>query len=279
MHAAAPAGFATPALAAALLDPAAPAPPRFDVHRNTVMSSLVRALAEGFPSIERLVGTAFFAAMAAEFVRQHPPSHPVLLAYGAGFAAFLERFAPVAHLPYLADVARLDGLRRRAWHAADVTALGVASLAGIRPEDLAERRITVHPSVGVLGSLHPALSIWAAQNGDESDDARTAAAIAWHPETAIVWRADEVIRVEAVDTGVLSLLAQARRAPLLKDLLSAESEALAHGRATAFATALRDGLLVDDDALARALAAVPDAALFDDFLPFFPHESHHEITP
>lgn len=253
------------AFAAALLDPATPAPRRFDVHRNTVMSSLVRALAEGFPSIERLVGQAFFAAMAAEFVRKHPPSSPVLLAYGAGFAGFLERFDPVSHLPYLADVARLDGLRRRAWHAADVPALDVAALNSVDPGQIAEQRIALHPSVGVLGSPHPARTLWAAQNGDEPPFP-----IDWVAETTGVWRSGGTIHVDTVDAALLALLDAARHQPTLAELLAANTEDEAQAKSLAFSIALRDGLLVNADALERALSSAADASLFDDFLPPFP---------
>lgn len=278
-------------LAAALFDPGIdPGPmlrldtgrsgsPRgFDVHRNTVMASLVQALAEGFPSIERLVGAAYFAALAAVFVRAHPPRHPVLLAYGASLPAFLEGFAPVAPLPYLADVARLDGLRRRAWHAADVPALSVESLAGANPERLAERRIALHPSVGLLGSAFPARALWQAQNGEASPHP-----IEWIAETSVVWRRGSTIRIDGIDTALLALLDVARRQPTLAELLDADSElddaAHTRVRAQAFAVALRDGLLVDAAALDDALAHVPDAALFDDFLPPFPATPCNEPTP
>lgn len=260
--------------AAALLAPgvdaretlAADATPRgFDVHRNTVVSSLVRALAEGFPSVERLVGDEFFAAMAAEAVRAAPPTHPVLLAYGAGFAAFIEAFAPVAHLPYLADVARLDGLRRRAWHAADVQALDLGAFTGAEAGHVAARRIALHPSVGLLGSAHPARTLWAAQNGDEHP-----APVAWVAETALVWRSGGALHVDDVDAPLLALLDHARHRPTLAELLSAYTLAETQAKAQAFATALRSGLLVDAEALDAALAHAGGDGLFDGFLPRFP---------
>lgn len=263
--------FAQSRFAAALLDPAIDPTPlldrarrdgsaarRFGVHRNTVATTLARALAEGFPSVERLGGGAFFAAMAIEHVRRCPPRHPVLLAYGADFPTFIEGFEPVAHLPYLADVARLDGLRRRAWHAPDVPALDAPTLAALRVGEAAALRVGRHPSAAMLRSPHPARSIWAAQNGDP-----TPMPAGWPAQTSLVVREDGRVRVEAVDAALADLLDAARAAPTLGELLDG-----ADTRTTAaFATALQRGLLVDADALAKARANTVDDGLFDGFLP------------
>lgn len=277
------------AFAAALLDPAIDPTPaldaarrdgsaqrRFDVHRNTVVVGLVRALAEGFPSIERLVGSTFFAAMAADFVRRHPPRHPVLLAYGDAFPGFLEAFPPVAQLPYLADVARLDGLRRRAWHAPDATALKAASFVGRDPEAIGRTRIGLHPSLGLLASPHPALSLWEAQNGD---GAATTPVPVWEAETAMVWRSDAGLHAAVVDAPLLHLLDAARRAPTFVDLLAVPSPCGEGARARAFVTALDRGLLVSIDTAQGQPAPIPGAALFDGFLPPFPTASHPGSAP
>jgi len=67
---------------------------RFEIYRVNVVSGLVRALATRFPATERLVGGAFFAAMARAFLRAKPPTSPLLMTYGEAFPAFLRRYAP-----------------------------------------------------------------------------------------------------------------------------------------------------------------------------------------
>ncbi|MFA7290739.1 MAG: DNA-binding domain-containing protein, partial [Rhodocyclaceae bacterium] len=126
--------------AAALLDPAQPAPAglitwngsdpaqRFGIYRNNVMVSLIEALADTFPVVQTLVGEEFFRAMAREFVRVSPPVSPVLAYYGDEFPAFVEHFPPAASLPYLADVARLEYARVLAFHAADSVPLATETL-------------------------------------------------------------------------------------------------------------------------------------------------------
>lgn len=160
--------------AAALLDAdrrppagllAADADGRFAVYRNNVVSGLSRALAAGFPVTEAVVGAEFFAAMAAIYVRLSPPASPVLLHYGASLPEFLAHFEPAAELPYLADVARLELAYTRAFHATDVAPLPVDRLGSIAAENLGAVRVTLHPSLQILRSAHPVVTIWAMNTG------------------------------------------------------------------------------------------------------------------
>jgi hypothetical protein len=137
---------------------------RFGVYRNNVMHGLIEALRARFPAVERLVGAEFFAAMAPVFIAAHPPHSPVMQLYGGAFPAFLESFPPLAGLPYLGDVARIELARGRAYHAADAAAIDPAALASA--PDPAALRLGLHPSVHILSLAHPAGRIWAAQQPD-----------------------------------------------------------------------------------------------------------------
>ncbi len=106
--------------AAALLPPpgTAPAHPAwldallaqlgFAVYRNTVFKGCIDALQASYPTVCALVGEEWFRAAAGVFAHAQPPHDGLLMAYGAGFAAFLDGFGPAASLPYLGAVARLD---------------------------------------------------------------------------------------------------------------------------------------------------------------------------
>lgn len=131
---------------------------RFSVHRNNVAASLGQALARRFPVIERLVGPEFFRALAQAYVAADPPRTPVLAEWGAGFAPFVGGFPPLAGWPYMADVARIEHARGRAFHAADAPPVDPAALT---EGDPARLRLTLHASVTVLRLSHPAVAIWA----------------------------------------------------------------------------------------------------------------------
>jgi hypothetical protein len=133
---------------------------RFTVYRNNVAHGLIAALRQRFPVVERLVGAEFFGAMARVFVEANPPETPMLMTYGGALPGFLERFPPVARLPYLADVARLELARGRAYHAADDPPVALDALAAAAQADPEGLRLRLHPSVGLVASRWPAVSIW-----------------------------------------------------------------------------------------------------------------------
>jgi hypothetical protein len=158
--------------AAALLDPALavpadligpdgqPCPKRFAVYRNNVVVGLIEALRANFPAVCRIVGEEFFRVMARAYVASEPPTSPILLDYGAGFAHFIGRFEPAATLPYLPDVARIERAWTEAYHASDAEALAPAALATIPGDRVSDLCLAVHPSLRIVRSQFPALTIW-----------------------------------------------------------------------------------------------------------------------
>ncbi len=143
--------------AAAILDPDRPVPAgligpdgepsakRFAVYRNNVVAGLCDTLKAAFPAVRRIVGDAFFAAMARTYVLREPPNSPLMLDYGAGFAGFVDAFEPAAALRYLSDVARLERAWVEAYHAPEAEPLDPTVLAGIAPDELPHISLLLHP--------------------------------------------------------------------------------------------------------------------------------------
>ncbi|MGO9675283.1 MAG: DUF2063 domain-containing protein [Methylocella sp.] len=202
------------AFAAALLDPGL-APPhgvishtsqapvkRFAVYRNNVMVSLIDALEARFPAAKRIVGEDFFRASARVFARAHPPRSPLMMTYGDEFPDFLETFEPAAEIVYLADVARIEAARTRAYHAADAAPLQPSDLAGVEAADLAELRFELHPSLEIIASAFPVATIWAMNAGE----APLAAIEDWRGEDALVLRPVFEVEVRRLPAGAAAFL-------------------------------------------------------------------------
>jgi hypothetical protein len=164
--------------AEALLNPELPMPPglvgpngrpsskRFAVYRNNVVAGLTETLKDAFPAVRRIVGADFFQAMARAYVVAEPPRTPILLDYGAGFPDFIRQFEPAASLPYLGDVAHIERAWTEAYHAPEASPLDPAAFTAIEPSQLPEIRLLLHPSVRVVRSQFPALTIWQMNIGD-----------------------------------------------------------------------------------------------------------------
>lgn len=190
-------------MAAALLAPTGRGPrdPRFAVHRNNVVGGLVGALAETYPAVERLVGRDFFRAMAAEFVRAHPPRNPVLLWWGGAFGDWLAAFPPVSRLPYLPDLARLEWARCEACHAADAPPADPTRLTALPPEAAASARLIPHPSLRIVASRFAVVGLWADVTGPRRGGVDPA-----RPETALVARPDWAVETRALPPETAAFL-------------------------------------------------------------------------
>ena len=211
--------------AQALLDPEHPVPDaltshtgprpqkRFAVYRNNVVVSLVNALRAKFPATERIVGEEFFAGMARIFVMAHPPRAKILHIYGDDFGDFIAAFEPAAELPYLADVARLEAARTRAYHAEDAEPLEPDAFACIDPERVGTMRLALHPSLQIVRSAHPVVTIWA-MNAGEMEIAPLATEV---PEHALVLRPHLAVTVQTLPAGGAAFLSSLSAGMTLAD--------------------------------------------------------------
>ena len=156
---------------------------RFDVYRNNVAVSLAEALETAFPTIVKLVGAQNFKVLSGIFLRQYPPSSPLMMFYGQEMPLFLDGFEPAKPLPYLADVARLELAMRESYHAADHTAVDPSAFE-IDPEALMASQLGLAPSLRLIRSKFPIFGIWRF-NHEEGAPKPSAAA-----EDVVILRAD-----------------------------------------------------------------------------------------
>jgi hypothetical protein len=195
---------------------------RLAIHRNNMVAGLAKVIAARFPAVEKIVGGDFFAAMARAFVLARPPRTPLLATYGDEFADFIGAFAPARELPYLADVARLEAARARAYHAADATPLAASEFAAIEADGPIALRVTLHPSLEIVRSEHPIVTIWAMNCGAQ----KLAAIEHWNAEDALIVRPELAVDVRRLPPGgaaFLLALAAGRTLGAAADAAFAES--------------------------------------------------------
>ncbi|MCI0467131.1 MAG: DNA-binding domain-containing protein [Beijerinckiaceae bacterium] len=175
---------------------------RFAVYRNNVAVGLIGALENRFPAARKIVGEEFFRGAARLFAAKNPPRSPVMMFYGDEFPSFLANFEPAREVPYLAGVARIEAARTRAYHAADAAPLAREALAAAAQNALAGIRFTLHPSLEVVESSYPIVTIWAMNSG-----AMELAPVSdWRGEDALVIRSAFEVEVRRLALGARNFL-------------------------------------------------------------------------
>ena len=175
---------------------------RFGVYRNNVIAGLINAVAARYPVVRKLLWDDAFNRVAQLYVTTEPPRSPVMIEYGDGFPQFLRNVGQCAAADYLADVAELEAARTRAYHAADALPLPRAALAALAPEDLPDLRLTLHPSVVLLQSRFPIVSIWEANRHDNDITISE-----WKPECALIARPRLQVEVWRLSAGAHAFVA------------------------------------------------------------------------
>lgn len=131
---------------------------RFEVYRASFEANLTQALGDTYPVTRRLVGGDCFAGLARRWLRAHPSRSGDIHAFGAEFDAFLAAAPVGATLPYLPEVAHLEWLAHRAFHAAEAERLDLSGLAALPPDAYGD--LALLPGVGLMRCGFPVHRIW-----------------------------------------------------------------------------------------------------------------------
>jgi hypothetical protein len=174
---------------------------RLHVYRNNVFASLGSALEAVYPVTARLVGAAFFRALARAYIVRHPSSSGDLHAFGGELAAFVRTQPSLDALPYLADVAALEWAMHEVYHEADEERLDVDSLAGVAAD--AQLRIRLHLQLATrfVTSPFPVLAIWRANRTEVGDEGVAAVSIAEGGVRVLVARSDDEVELRILAAG------------------------------------------------------------------------------
>ncbi len=213
---------------------------RFAIYRNNMMVSLLGVLEDRFPATCRIVGEEFFRAAARSFIAAEPPRSPIMMFYGDAFPSYLAEFEPARSVPYLADVARLEAARTRAYHAADGKPLARDAFAAVPLEALAGMRFTLHPSLEIVSSPYPIVTIYAMNSGEMEPAPITD----WRAEDALIVRPEYGVEVRRISAGARIFLQRLANNKPLGEAAGAASTAGAGFDLAASLAALFSGLAI-----------------------------------
>ena len=175
---------------------------RFAVYRNNVVFGLIEALRSRFRVAVRIVGDEFFNEMARRFILAHPPTSAVLLRYGDDLAEFAAALPEVEAVPYLPDMLRLEAAFTQAYHCADAEPATAQDLAARPADALGGTLVELHPSVRLIRSAYPIVTIW----GMNQDGAEPRAIDEACGENALIVRPRLAVEVMRLPEGGFEFL-------------------------------------------------------------------------
>jgi hypothetical protein len=165
---------------------------RIDLYRNNVRSHRRDALASAYPVLRALVGETYFGTLSQAYAREHPSQSGDLNCFGAALPDFVERYEIDPRYRYFADLTRLEWSLHVAHYAADAATLTQQEWTAIRPDDLLDARLAIHPACALVASRYAIADIWSAHQPDGSMptqiDSPTYALVVrplWRPEILV----------------------------------------------------------------------------------------------
>ncbi|MBQ4855798.1 putative DNA-binding domain-containing protein [Rhodanobacter sp. B2A1Ga4] len=171
---------------------------RLQVYGNAIASTQIETLRATYPAVRALVGEDFFEATAMRYRLHHPSTRGNLQAFGGAFAAFLATMPEAAAFAYLPDVAHLEWLRQQSALAAEASPLAPATL-----DDTPPLPWQLHPSVRLLASAHPVLTIWRYATAPEDERLQ----LDGRGEQVVLWRDGGEVAMTVLDAASFACIA------------------------------------------------------------------------
>lgn len=175
---------------------------RLAVYANAYFARIHDCLREDFDALASVLGEAAFHDLVKTYLMLHQPSRPSLRHVGAQLAEHLrtEPFAAIfsRRCAYAADLADLEWAIVEAFYEQDAPAIGPEVLALVAPEEWAELRFDLTPSLRIVRCAWPVHRVRDHFDEQVAVSSGEAQLIVADPTQIRVWRHDERVLYRAI---------------------------------------------------------------------------------
>lgn len=131
---------------------------RLGIYQNGYVLRLLEILLKDFPVLEMLMGQDLFDTVGRDYIRAHPSHHFSVRYFGQYFSKFLSSHPLAA--PIHEEMAAFEWELEQAIDAKDAPQLTFEEMATLNPEDWANVKLTVHPSLQIVPFFYPTPILW-----------------------------------------------------------------------------------------------------------------------
>jgi len=174
---------------------------RLGIYADAYFYRLHGILKEDFPCTYMVLGDVDFHNLITGYLIEYPPTEPSVLYAGQHLPRYVQPTSapagtPLSHLPFLADLTRLERACIEVFHGPDAQALEPSFLRGLTPESWPSLRMRLHPATQLLDSEWSIDGLMAAIKEGRS----------WEPPsrasaTLLVWRQKWQVRYRPLEPG------------------------------------------------------------------------------
>lgn len=197
-------------------------------YRANAQALAERCLRATYPVVVALIGDDNAAPLARRLWHTHPPQRGDLAHWGDGLPTLLTTLDGLDHLPWLADVARVEWALHQAAGAPDVQT-DLSGFARLAQEDPARLTLRLAGGTAVIASAWPVADLVAAHlhgaHGAPDLTSVGARLQRGERENALVWRPHWRAELRACTDAEAALLCALQRSAPLPDALDAASAA------------------------------------------------------
>lgn len=173
---------------------------RMAVYQNGYPARIRESLKEVYEAVQSVLGGERFDLLACDYAYQFPSRDYNLNFAGVHLPEFLERHEYSGTFPFLPDLAKLEWLIWKAFHAFDKPALNPETLKNISADDWETMKLVFQPSANLLFSDYSVFDIWQARRN------LSAKIDVSKPQKVLIGRKQDQVRCELLNDAQFQLL-------------------------------------------------------------------------
>jgi hypothetical protein len=174
---------------------------RLGIYADAYRLRIIEALTNVYPNLNRLLGDDLFDKAARSYIDVYPSHYRNMRWVGDQMAQHLQKTLP--QYAIAAEMASFEWALGLAFDAEDAPILTLQDLAEIPPENWADLRFKLHPSVQLFTFKWNVLRVWQALNIEE-----TPPKTAQINEPCVVWRKDLNSHYRSLDLAECAAIQQ-----------------------------------------------------------------------
>ena len=187
---------------------------RMRVYEEAYPARIWEALKETYEAVQFVLGKEVFLHLSRQYAVTYPSQDYNLSRAGRHLPVFLRTHELMRELPFIADLALLEGLISESFHVPELDCESLTQLSLLNPEQYENLTLRFQPSIKLIESEWPLLDIW---NSRKKNASGISIELRNRPQKIIIHKMERVVYCELIDSIRYALLQELLKGQTLSD--------------------------------------------------------------